>query len=162
MSEGITWLAKRLGTGLPPDASARRLLKGFAGKDRRGSTRFFKAMSPEELQARRALAGLLRAGRVDADILRSLADLFDPQPWHNRTVRFASRRQGPKKDFARDNRILEFVRAQLKAGAKMSRAVTKAANEFALSERMIRKIQAEDRRMKKHLSSGHRLIDFDW
>ena len=62
---------------------ARVLLDGLVETGERGRLRlrYFKEGSPDELNARRALATLLRSGEeLDHRLRESLAELFDPAP----------------------------------------------------------------------------------
>ena len=62
---------------------ARALLDGLVKQDKRGRLRqqYLRADSPNEADARLALARLLRSdGELDRQLRKSLAELFDPKP----------------------------------------------------------------------------------
>jgi hypothetical protein len=80
-------LARRRSSRLPPPeddlALAYKLLAGLGGKDERGLpvNKYYRAGSRPELEARRALARILRdGGALDCNIRELLAGLIDPSP----------------------------------------------------------------------------------
>jgi hypothetical protein len=99
------------GSGLP---RARALLDGYVEQDGHGRLRakYFKEGSPEELDARRALAKHLRGdGALDRGIRTSLAALFDPAApeWEQRKIKIVRRQRGNLIDHVANTQIAQHV-----------------------------------------------------
>jgi hypothetical protein len=127
------------------------LLNGFVEEGRQGTlrTKYLEEGYPLELQARTAIARLLRSkAPLDAQLREHLADLFDPIPaaWRPRRIKFVFRRPGTATDQTRNTQIAQDVGAQVKRGVRVTKAITNAANRFALSEDTIKKIWHNYRR----------------
>jgi hypothetical protein len=117
------------------------LLVGYVDRRRRQHrTEYLKKGSTPEVEARRAITRLLRSN--DHPQLRMhLADLFDPDlVSHQRTIEFVFRRQGTPTDHIRNTQIASYVSRQVKRGVPVTKAISNAANRFALSEDAIKKI----------------------
>src|SRR5262245_44020862 len=129
---------------------ATMLLIGFVDRERRRlSTKYLEKGCPEEVEARRAIARLLRSkAPLDAQLREHLADLFDPIPaaWRPRRIKFVFRRPGTATDQTRNTQIAQDVGAQVKRGVRVTKAISNAANRFALSEDTIKKIWHNYRR----------------
>ena len=129
---------------------ARKLLHGFAEKGHQGRlrTRYLERGDPLELQARTAIARLLRSeGPLDAQLRWHLANLFDPAAtWHQRKIEFVSRRQGKKTDHVRNSQIASHIWDEVKRGRTASAAMISASEKFAISEDMVKKIWKKYRR----------------
>jgi hypothetical protein len=123
---------------------ARKLLDGFVEKGHQGRlrTRYLERGDPLELQARSAIARLLRSkGPLDAQLRWHLADLFDPvAAWQQRKIEFVSRRQGKKTDHVRSSQIASHIWDEVERGRRVTAAVISAAKKFALSDDMVKKI----------------------
>ena len=121
---------------------ATMLLIGFVDRERRRlSTKYLEKGCPEEVEARRAIARLLRSNHPLRLLRVHLADLFDPDLVSEaRTIEFVFRRQGTPTDHIRNTDIAQYVKRQLDHGVRVTKAISNAANEFALSEGAIKKI----------------------
>jgi hypothetical protein len=123
---------------------ARMLLDGFVDEGHQGKLRskYLKRGEPLELEARAAMARLLRSkGPLDAQLRQHLADLFDPTAaWQARKIEFVGRRKGGKTDHVRNTQIASHIWDQVKRGVRVTKAIGNAANRFALSEDSIKKI----------------------
>jgi hypothetical protein len=131
---------------------ATMLLGGFIKQDR---TRYLEEGTSEELDARRALARLLRSNRpLDRQLRTSLADLLDPDPpaWEPRKIKFVSRRQGQHTDYAKNTQIALHVRDKVREGSKVKDAIKSAADAYAVSEDAVKKIWSRYRRLLEQTS----------
>jgi hypothetical protein len=131
--------------------SARVLLDGLVETDERGRLRlrYFKEGSPDELNARRALATLLRSGEeLDHRLRESLAELFDPAPpeRQQRKLAFAFRRRGKKTDHYANTQIFVEVHAAIKSGSTVTAAIADIAEEYCRSAELVKKIWSQYRR----------------
>lgn len=113
------------------------LICGRETKDKRGlPTRvYLKEGSPEELEARRALARMLRSTRpLDLGLRYVLADMIDPdRDEAERTMRFKNRRAGRPSNPEAEKMVADFVEAALsEANGKLESAVAEAMKEFGL------------------------------
>jgi hypothetical protein len=112
------------------------LLCGRSARDGRGCLRvtYFRKGSPDELEARRALARMLKTSLpLDPGLRFVLADLFDPDRNEiDRIIRFESRRRGRPSNAAAEKEIAEFVWSRRRAGVKSRPAVQEATEKFGL------------------------------
>jgi hypothetical protein len=121
---------------------ARTLLDGFIEESHgRLRTRYLESGDSLELQARTAIARLLRSkGPLDAQLRWHLANLFDPAAdWQLRKIEFVPR-SGKRPDHARNSRIASHIWDEVEGGGTVTAAVISAAEKFALSDHMIKKI----------------------
>ena len=130
---------------------ARMLLGGYTHQNRRGRrrSRYLKEGSQQEVDARRAIARLLRSnGLLDRQLRTNLADLFEPSPpaWEQRKIRIVSRRRGRPIDHISNTQIAEHVWEQVGAGAKVTAAIESAADEFGVEPETITKIWGKYKR----------------
>jgi|SRR6516165_11859655 len=130
---------------------ARMLLGGYTDQDRRGRrrSRYLKEGSQQEVDARRAIARLLRSnGLLDRQLRTNLADLFEPSPpaWEQRKIRIVSRRRGRPIDHISNTQIAEHVWEQVRAGAKVTAAIESAADEFGVEPETVTKIWGKYKR----------------
>ena len=130
---------------------ARMLLGGYTDQDRRGRrrSRYLKEGSQQEVDARRAIARLLRSnGPLDRQLRTNLADLFEPSPpaWEQRKIRIVSRRRGRPIDHISNTQIAEHVWEQVRAGAKVTAAIESAADEFGVEPETVTKIWGKYKR----------------
>ena len=136
--------------------SALKLLCGFATNDRKGlpTSEFFKAGSPDELYARRALARLLQNGKqVDSSVRRALALLFDPDilddvgsartPADNaqeinpiRRLEFKNQSGRNREDMRRLQIVIDMVQL-LREHAKVEAAVVAVARKYKIHQRSV-------------------------
>jgi hypothetical protein len=128
---------------MPTDSElAKELLDGLVETDKRGRLRlkYLKKGGPGELNARLALARLLRSDDgLDPRLRESLAELFDPTPpkWQQRKLEFAFRRRGKKTDpYANLQIFLEVVDA-VKSGSVAAAAIADTAQKYRLSEELV-------------------------
>ncbi len=124
---------------------ARALLDGFVERNARGRLRtdYLKRASPEELNARRAMARLLRGDQpLDRQLRESLAGLFDPAPpeWEPREIKLESRRPGRFIDHAAATQVAEYVWTEVSKGERVEDAVADAADHYARSGEAVMKI----------------------
>jgi hypothetical protein len=124
---------------------ARRLLDGFVEEGRQGRrrTRYLNKGSAMELEARIAIARLLRRKQapLDNEVREHLANLFDPAAaWQQRKIEFVSRRQGRHTDHVRNTQIASHIWGEVKAGGRVTAAVASAAKQLAISDDMAMKI----------------------
>src|SRR6516162_2516430 len=96
---------------------ARELLGGYCDQDRRGRlrSRYLKEGSQEEVDARRAIARLLRSNDpLDRQLRTALAGLFDPDgppALEQRKISIVWRRRGGHIDHRANTQIAEHIRA---------------------------------------------------
>jgi len=94
--------------------------------------------SPEELEARRALARMLRSSRpLDLGLRVVLADLVDPDRDDvDRKINFNKRREGKPSNAQAEKTVAEYIDAMLRdSGNKRQQlkyAISKAEAEFGL------------------------------
>jgi hypothetical protein len=123
---------------------ARDLLAGFVEEGRQGRrrTRYLDKGSAMELEARTAIARLLRSNApLDKQVREHLANLFDPTAaWQQRKIEFVSRRQGRHTDHVRNTQIASHVWDEVKAGGRVTAAVASAAKKLAISDDMAMRI----------------------
>jgi hypothetical protein len=132
--------------------SARALLDGYVDQDHRGGRRskYYKKGSREELDARRAMARLLRSKNpLDRQLRDSLAGLFDPDPSESeqRKIEIVFQGRGKRRDHVRNTQIVDHVWNQLNAGGKLAAAITSAVEEFEVSEEFVKQIWGRYRRV---------------
>jgi len=129
---------------------ARILLDGDAHEDRRGRwrSRYLEEGSQQELDARRAIARLLRSNdRLDRQLRTWLAGLFDPDaPAWERKITIVSRRRGRRVDHVSNTQIAEHVWGKVSAGRKVVVAINSAVEEFGVSEELVKQIWGKYRR----------------
>jgi len=132
---------------------ARMLLGGYTHQNRRGRrrSRYLKEGSQQEVDARRAIARLLRSnGPLDRQLRTNLADLFEPSlppAWEQRKITIGSRRRGRRVDHISNTQIAEHVWEQVGAGAKVTAAIESAADEFGVEPETITKIWGKYKRL---------------
>jgi hypothetical protein len=121
---------------------ARKLLDGFI-EERHGTlrTKYLESGDFLELQARTAIARLLRSkGPLDAQLRWHLANLFDPAAdWQRRKIEFVPRSR-KKTDHVRNSHIASHIWDEVEDGGRVTAAVMSAAEKFALSDDMVKKI----------------------
>jgi hypothetical protein len=98
---------------------------------------YLKDGSPEELEARRALARMLRSSQpLDLGLKGVLADLVDPDRDEvNRKINFGNRREG-KPSNAMAEIVAQYIEAMLQDGGEtrqLKYAISKAADKFELN-----------------------------
>jgi hypothetical protein len=95
---------------------------------------YFEAGSREELEARRALARMLRSSRpLDLGLRFILADMIDPDRDEvERTILFKYRREGKRSNPVAEKTVAEYVAAQLEDSGKLESAIAKAMEKFDL------------------------------
>ena len=131
---------------------ARMLLGGYTHQNRRGRrrSRYLKEGSQQEVDARRAIARLLRSnGLLDRQLRTNLADLFEPSlppAWEQRKITIGSRRRGRRVDHISNTQIAEHVWEQVRAGAKVTAAIESAADEFGVEPETVTKIWGKYKR----------------
>src|SRR5262249_49025190 len=129
---------------------ARMLLGGYSDQDHRGRLRskYFKRGSRDELDARQAIARLLRSnGPLDRQLRTNFPDLFAPPAWEQRKITIVSRRRGRRVDHKSNTQIAEHVWEQVRAGAKVTAAIESAADEFGVEPETITKIWSKYKRL---------------
>ena len=124
---------------------ARMLLGGYCDQDRRGRlrSRYLKEGSQEEVDARRAIARLLRSNApLDRQLRTGLAGLFDPGPpaLDQRKITIVWRRRGRYIDHLSNTQIGEHIRAERIAGKAFDDAIESAVREFRVSEERAKQI----------------------
>jgi hypothetical protein len=116
------------------------LLCGRVGRDSRGLLRVDYLEGDEELEARRALARMLKTSLpLDFGLRFLIADLIDPDSDDvSRRIRFEHRRKGKPSNAAAEKEIAEFIWSQRRAGARMMKsAVPAAMQKFGLKQKQI-------------------------
>lgn len=131
---------------------ARALLDGYVDEDRRGRRRskYFKRGSREELDARRAMARLLRSKNpLERQLRDSLAGLFDPDPPESepRKIEIVFQGRGKHRDHVRNTQIAYHVWDHLNAGGNVAAAITSAVEKFEVSEELVKQIWGRYRRV---------------
>ena len=131
---------------------ARMLLDGYVYEDhrRRRRSKYLKRGSRDELDARRAMARLLRSKNpLEHQLRDSLAGLFDPDPPESeqRKIEIAFQRRGKFRDHVGNTQIYDHVRNQLDAGGSVAAAITSAVEEFEVSEEFVKQIWSRYRRV---------------
>jgi hypothetical protein len=124
---------------------ARKLLDGYLERSAIGKLRsvYLKERSSREQDARRAISRLLRSNApLDRQLRTVLAGLFDPDPppWEQRIIRLVKRGRGRLIDHVVLTQIAEYIWNERENGKRVTDAINDAADEFALSDEMIRKI----------------------
>jgi hypothetical protein len=141
------------------------LLCGRLSRDRRGLPHaiYMKHYSAEEIEARRALARMLRTSLpLDSGVRFVLGDLFDPDLDDvERTIRFEHRRKGKRSNALAEKEIAEFVWLQAQngariKGARIKTAVGNAAKKFGIGDDRVRAIWKQWRPRLERLK-GHDL-----
>jgi hypothetical protein len=101
-------------------------------------TVYLKEGSPEELEARRALARMLRTSLpLDLGVRFLLADMIDPDNECDRRIRFGHRRKGKPSNAIADKEIAEFIWSQVRSGVKTEAATVQAIKRFGLGRTRI-------------------------
>jgi hypothetical protein len=125
---------------------ARELLGGYCDQDRRGRlrSRYLKEGSQEEVDARRAIARLLRSNDpLDRQLRTALAGLFDPDgppALEQRKISIVWRRRGGHIDHRANTQIAEHIRAERIAGKAFDDAIESAVEKFSVSEELAKQI----------------------
>lgn len=120
------------------------LLGGSIEQDAGGRLRlvYLKQGTAEELSARRAFARLLRSSvPLNHQIRSILAGLFDPDAaWlEQRKISFSFRSRGKPTDHAAAIHVFVYVNDEINSGATVSKAIAGAAQEFSISDEMVKK-----------------------
>jgi len=131
--------------------SARALLGGYVAEDHRGRRRskYLKRGSRDELDARRAIARLLRSkDPLDRQLRESLAGLFDPDfpAWEQRKIEIVAQRRGRSRDHVWNTQIAYHVWDEVSAGRKVVDAINGAVEKFEVSEDLVKQIWGKYRR----------------
>jgi hypothetical protein len=123
------------------DQLAGELLVGRAVYDKRGLPRqvFLKPGSAKELEARRALAKVLRTEH-DWSVQTALADMIDPDSGYYRYIHFQNRRAGKPNEFQAEYHIAEFILTRTKGGKLTKRVIGEVEDKFGVHTRHTRKI----------------------
>jgi hypothetical protein len=113
---------------------ARALLDGFVEQNSGGRlrTKYLKKGSPKELEARRALAKLLRSDSpLDRGIRTNLAALFDPAPpaWQQRKITIGNRQRGIR-DHVAATQIAWHVWEEVSSGQTVADGVESALRKY--------------------------------
>jgi hypothetical protein len=121
------------------------LICGREAKDKHGlPTRIYlKEGSPEELEARQALARMLRSSRpLDLGLRCILADMIDPEcDAAERTIRIKNRCEGKRTNPLAEKTVAEYMVAMLHEGdGKLEYAIAKATEKFGLKRTRLLKI----------------------
>ena len=131
---------------------ARVLLDGYVEEDHRGRRRskYFKRGSRDELDARRAIARLLRSKNpLERQLRDNLAGLFDPDPPESeqRKIEIVFQSQGRYRDYVRKTQIAYHVWGEVSAGRKIVAAINSAVEKFEVSEELVKQIWGRYRRV---------------
>jgi hypothetical protein len=120
------------------------LICGRRVQDKHGlpTRTYLKEGSQEELEARRALARILRSSKpLDLGLRCILADMIDPDRDEvERTIRFKNRREGKRSNAEAEKTVAEYVAAQIEGGGKVEFAVMKAIEKFGLKRTRVLEI----------------------
>jgi hypothetical protein len=130
-----------------------------------GKRRKLNEGTPMELEARAAIARLLRSeGPLDRQLRDRLADLFDPDPpgWEQRKIKFKGRRKGGMTDFERNTKIADYIWAEVERGGQVTTAIESAAEKFALSDDSVEKIWARYRPLMEGILGPLRCGGGNW
>ena len=128
------------------------LLGGYVDVDHRGRcrSRYLKKGSQEEVDARRAIARLLRSnGPLDRQLRTNLANLFDPDPPESeqRKIKIVSQGRGRYRDHVGNTQIAYHVWGEVSAGRKVVAAINSAVEKFGVSEELVKQIWGKYRRV---------------
>jgi hypothetical protein len=117
-------------------------------------TVYLKDGSPEEQEARRALARILRTSLpLDLGLRFLIADLIDPDRDEiDRRIRFGHRRKGKPSNALAEKEIAEFIWSQVRSGVKTEEAVFQAAERFGLERTRIFEIWSHWQPILKRLN----------
>jgi hypothetical protein len=127
------------------DVRAAKLLLGWL--DDRGEHMYFDPDSRDEHEARLAIARLLRRDNPPGQLLRFIADLFDPDAsYAPRRITFVHRREGTPGTSAKHWRIGLEMLQMVAGGRKVWEAKEVAVKKYGLGERQMAKIWAQFRR----------------
>jgi hypothetical protein len=123
---------------------AQALLGGSVEHDADGRLRlvYLDEGTAKELAARRALARLLRStAPLSPQIRSTLAGMLDPDAtWlEQRKISFPFRRRGKPADHAAAIQVFIRVNDMKNSGATVTGAIAKAAQEFSITEEMVKK-----------------------
>jgi hypothetical protein len=132
----------------PREGDLIRALKLVYGIGRGGKVTYLEEGSPNELEARRALARLLGGGLngpwlpLDPRLRVGLRDLIDPDcDSAERCIKFGHRRRGKRSSPEVEKRVAEFIRKRIKAGDPLKVAADeKATAKFGLKRARVRAI----------------------
>jgi hypothetical protein len=141
---------------------ARLLLNGSVEEDPQGRLRskYFENGSPEELEAKKAIAHLLREQRpVDSELLMRLADLFDPPPAEQRKIDIVSRRPGRPADHVATTQIAQHIWDEMSGGKRYTDAINSAVEKFSVSEDTVKKLWGRYRPILEHIDALPQYID---
>ena len=128
------------------------LLDGYVEEDLQGRrrTKYLKPGDPDELDARRALARLLRSSApLERQLRDSLAGLVDPDPPESeqRKIEIAFQARGRYRDHVRNTQIAYHVWGEVSAGRKVVAAINSAVEKFEVSEELVKQIWGRYRRV---------------
>ena len=117
-------------------------------------TVYLKDGSPEELEARRALARELRKSTpLDLGLRFLIADLVDPdRDEGGRRIRFERRRRGQPSNALAEKEIAEFIWSQVRSGVKTEAAAVQAIKRFGLERTRIFEIWSHWQPILKRLN----------
>lgn len=132
--------------------SVRALLDGYVEEDLQGRrrTKYLKPGDPDELDARRALARLLRSSApLERQLRDSLAGLVDPDPPESeqRKIEIVFQARGRYRDHVRNTQIAYHVWGEVSAGRKVVAAINSAVEKFEVSEELVKQIWGRYRRV---------------
>jgi hypothetical protein len=133
---------------------ARALLDGYVEVDHRGGlhSKYFKRGSREELNARRAMARLLRSKiPLERQLRDTLAGLFDSDhapEWkcEQRKIDIVFQGRGRRRDYVRNSQIAYHVWGETSAGSNVTAAINSAIEKFEVSEEFVKQIWGRYRR----------------
>ena len=131
--------------------SVRALLDGYVEEDLQGRrrTKYLKPGDPDELDARRALARLLRSSApLERQLRDSLAGLVDPDSPESeqRKIEIVFQARGRYRDHVRNTQIAYHVWGEVSAGRKVVAAINSAVEKFEVSEELVKQIWGRYRR----------------
>jgi hypothetical protein len=130
---------------------AKVLLGGYIENDARGLPRKKYLAKDAELEARSALASILRNQKpLDPNLRDMLATLFDPAPGAHavidRKVVFAHRGRGQRQNSMANTAIAWHVRGAIAQGSTVAAAIQSATDQFGIDDSTVKKLWGRYRR----------------
>jgi hypothetical protein len=142
------------------------LLSGRVVRNKRGLPQvvYLKEGSAEELEARRALARVLRTSKpLDLGLRFCIADLIDPDnDGDGRRIRFEQSRKGKPSNALAEREVAKSIWLQVQAGVKTESAIKSATQEFGLQRSRILEIWGHWKPILRRLNRRKPLSLQDW
>lgn len=131
------------------------LLTGYVERVRgRLHSDYLVAGTPQELEARKAIARLLRSrDTLTRELRLNLADLFDPPEWQERKFKIEFRERGGRSEHVRNTQIALLAMRAMRRRMRYTDVMTGLAKKFSLSEDSVKKIWGRYRPILEQIES---------